>query len=58
MENEEKKAGKGLKIVGFILKMLLCMIFILFIAVLATFFISIFLPENVQKAIEIFKNFF
>lgn len=32
--------------------------FILFLSVVATFFLTIFLPNNVLRAFEIFKNLF
>jgi hypothetical protein len=42
----------------FILKMLMVMVFITFCTFVASYFISIFLPNEVVRAIEIFKTIF
>lgn len=34
------------------------LVFLVFSAIVATFFIAIFNPDGVQKAVEIFKNLF
>lgn len=39
-----------------IFKVILNIFYILFLSVLAIFFITIFMPDNVVNAIEIFKN--
>lgn len=46
-----------LKIIGTIIYTFLAMVFIAFCTVVATFFLSIFMRENVMLAIEFFKCF-
>ena len=41
---------------GGLLKTVVWICFVLFIALLATFFLTVFMPENVVNAINIFKN--
>lgn len=43
-------AGVG-NFLGFVLKLLLS-------SAVATFFLTVFIPDKVQNAVEIFKNFF
>lgn len=45
-----------MKIFTKIINTILAVIFITFISVLATFFLTVFMPENVKIALEIFKN--
>lgn len=45
-----------MKIITAIINTLLTMLLISFFATLASFFLAIFLPENVKMALEIFKN--
>lgn len=40
------------------IKIIFAIIMISFCSIVLTFFISIFLPENVQTALNIFKNLF
>ncbi len=46
-----------MKILSMLVKTIMSVILILLCSFLATFFLSIFLPENVQKALEIFTKF-
>lgn len=47
-----------MKTLGFVIRFILCIIGITFLSALATFFIGIFLPENVKGAFEIVKSLF
>ena len=52
------KENKVMKILGYIVQMLMKMLFIAYCAGIATFFITIFNADGVTHAIEIFKGFF
>jgi hypothetical protein len=45
-----------MKIVLLLLRVILAIVLLAVISYLATFFLSIFMPDNVQKALEIFKT--
>jgi hypothetical protein len=45
-----------MKIITMLIKSVLSVAFIFLLSFLATFFLAIFMPENVQKALEIFMN--
>ena len=45
-----------MKIISKIIHFILSILLITFLAICATFFISIFMPENVKNAIDIFMN--
>lgn len=45
-----------MKILTMMVKFVLSIVFILLCSFLATFFLTVFMPENVLNAIEIFKN--
>lgn len=47
-----------MKILSAIIKTLLSMAFIAFCAVIATFFVAVFNPDGVSRAIEIIKGVF
>lgn len=47
-----------MKILTALIKTLLSIFFILFLTGIAIFFLTIFMPEQVLNAIEIFKNIF
>ena len=47
-----------MKIISFLIKTLVWMVFILFCAGIATFFLSVVMPTEVVNAIKIFQNIF
>ena len=47
-----------MKVLSFFIRLILISVFVLFCAVIATFFLSVFMPTEVVNAIKIFQNIF